>query len=298
MWRFVAIALVGCSFQPGARAQPDGASVADGPNIDAPPPVTCGDLTCDPHATCHISGTASCSCGAGYTGNGMTCQDVDECASANGNCPAACANTDGSFQCYAPQTCAAIEAVQPGGGDGNVTLYVAGDPAKPWTAFCSGGLEYLTLPAGAAENYAQYTARAGQGTDVRTTFSRIRLIPSTLMVDISDQKFATSTGQLTHPSMPPVTVTSMPYAIAMDCVANNSQTGVANIDLTGTPFVVTDLFELGGFKAAGTKAPSNGGRIVALTGGGFCGWSAPAPAPSNPFNAIPSAPILDLAYSP
>lgn len=79
---------------------------------------------------------------------------------------------------------------------------------------------------------------------------------------------------------------------------HNSQTGVAAIDLAGTPFVVTDTFQNGGANANGNTNVMNGGRRIALTGGGFCGWRAPNPAPFNPYNSIGASPILDLGYSP
>lgn len=270
--------VVGCGFSPATG----GIDAADAP----PPPVTCGDLTCDPYAICDPSGP-SCSCKPGFTGTGLVCTDIDECATANGGCPAACANRPGTFTCYAPRTCNEIV----GGGNGDVTLYINGDPVKPWQAYCANHKEYLTLPAGAAANYAQYTKSP---TSVRTSYTRIRLDPLTLLVDISDETFSTSTGSLMHGT---TLVTSMPYGVAMDCAGNNQNTGVANIDLSGTPFAVSDPFELGGSHPDGTTTKSNLDRVVALTGGGNCGWNAPAPAPYNPFNTT-GGPILDVIYQP
>lgn len=63
--------------------------------IDAVP--TC-DPACDTNATC--TGT-TCSCNAGYDGDGVTCADINECDTANGGCSpnALCTNTNGSRTC-------------------------------------------------------------------------------------------------------------------------------------------------------------------------------------------------------
>lgn len=275
-----------CSF---STAVPGGSDVE--PDA-APQPIQCGDLTCDPYATC-LADPARCECGTGFTGDGMTCADVDECA-AVASCPAACLNKPGSFECYAPQTCADVKAKRPTFTTGDVTLYLGGDPARPWTAFCAAnGKEYLSLSS--AANYAQYTR--DPGVDVRTTYTKIRIVPGTTgaVVDIDDKTFATSTGMLMHGGD---MVTAMPYGVAMDCEGEDSELGVAAIDLANTPFVVSDPFETRGANAAGGSNAMNGGRQVTLTGGGNCGWRSPAPAPFNPYNSIGTAEILDLAYSP
>jgi hypothetical protein len=125
-----------------------------------------------------------------------------------------------------------------------------------------------------------------------------------LTIDIDDQTYATSSGgQLTHGSSG-ISVTSMPYGVAMDCDNNYSSTGVAKIDLTGTPFVVTNTFADHGNKSAGSAADANGGRQVAISGGGYCGWDAPSAyavngPQGNPFNPTTTpAPNVTLAYTP
>ena len=85
----------------------------------------------------------------------------------------------------------------------------------------------------------------------------------------------------------------MPFAIAMSC--DGSASGLANIDLTGTPFAVVDPFKTGGSVPHGVVTVSNAGQTLAVTGGGDCGWNGPTTAPFNPFNAIAST-KLALSY--
>lgn len=68
-----------------------------------------------------------------------------------------------------------------------------------------------------------------------------------------------------------------------------------NIDLRGTPFNVTDIFDLGGNGTAGTANFSFNNQVVNLTGGGFCGWISSRPAPFNPFNGAGTF-QLNLGY--
>jgi GON domain/Complement Clr-like EGF-like len=300
----VAIVVVGLSAC-GFTSQPalvDGTPVVVDGTVDAAPPITCGELMCDPNAICATVGPAACACKPGFTGDGRTCSDVDECATANAGCSAACMNTPGSFVCYAPSTCADVKAHVAGAADGPYTLYLGGDPGKPWTAHCAQmattPVEYLSLTG---VNTSQYTqGGASPGSDVRTTYSKVRFDPATLKVDIRDRVFATSQGTLDH-SGDGVPVTSMPYAVAMDCRADDSRTGRASIDLRATQFALTGAEEF----AAGGKMPgsmidlTDGNQRATIAGGGFCGWVAPVGTPSNPFNdTVTAGLLLPLSYHP
>ncbi|XP_043926817.1 fibrillin-2-like [Protopterus annectens] len=58
--------------------------------------------TCSVNATCtknNTTGSSSCVCKQGFTGNGTICNDINECAYANCSSNATCINTPGSYTC-------------------------------------------------------------------------------------------------------------------------------------------------------------------------------------------------------
>jgi hypothetical protein len=293
--------MTACEFHAQGVAVDATPSIADA-SVDTPPPITCGDLTCDPNATCRTTGAAACQCKTGYTGDGMTCRDVDECATANGGCPAACMNTPGDVVCYAPATCVEVKAHVPAATDGAYTLYLTGDAAKPWKAFCAAmtttPLEYLSLTGANSAQYSQ--GGASPGMDVKTTYMKVRFDPATLKIDISDRRFATSQGTLAH-SNSGMNVTSMPFGVAMDCRGNNSSAGVASIDLTATSFALTGPteFAAGGNKSGSSIQLTSNNQRATITGGGFCGWNGPTGLPNDPFNDnVTSGALLKVVYQP
>ena len=281
-----------CSFQGyGNTAKSDAnPGSGDATSPDAAP-IMCGDLSCDPNAICHDSGTgpATCSCPTGYhddNGNGTACSDIDECANPT-TCTdvgqTSCQNTPGSYVSYTATSCADTHAH--GVANGATTLYAGGDKSKPWQAWCDDDKTYLPLPQGQGKNYAQFTHVSGPGgggqTDVRTTYMMVRFDPATFRVDIRDKAHAQSTGRayvgLTQ-------IDSMGYACAADCNGNNQASGSANVDLTGTNFRVADVqtWELDGqAKKVGAATASSDNQIWAITGGGQCGWAIPAPGIGN-----------------
>lgn len=295
----LAVWLGACGFRSEAASTHDAADA----------PATCEDLACGPNAMCTVAGTAACRCNPGFTGDGTTCHDIDECAAGTSGCAAACLNTTGRFACYTPRSCADIKAKIPDASDGTYTLYLDGDAGKPWDAYCAGMAdtprEYLTLTG---MNLAQYTTggRAG-GSNVTTTYSKVRFVATSHRIDIADRAFATLAGKLSHPdNRGVIQVTSMPYAVAMDCAAgigssSKSHTGVAWIDLTGTHFALIgdQQFAPQGNNEAGTAELSHSNQQVKLTGGGNCGWMAPVGVPSNPFNDnVRNGALLELVYLP
>jgi GON domain len=180
--------------------------------------------------------------------------------------------------------------------DGSATLYIGGDVAKPWAATCANELEYLPV---SGSNFGQYTSSTHTGgTTVHTDYTQLRLDPAMLAIDVDDQTFATSTGQLLHGGNGP-SVTSMPLGVAMDCTASISETGLGSVDLGGTPFTIASTYEAQGNNIGSAETTlSTDGRSIALTGGGNCGWTAVHKSPTNPFNKNGGDFILHVAYAP
>jgi hypothetical protein len=195
-------------------------------------------------------------------------------------------------------SCQDIHALAPFAPDGNYVL-VTDDTLL--TVYCHDMAgtprEYLSLPsAGADRNFSQYTAGlASRGTNVRTTYTKVRINPQTLLVDIGDTTFATSTGSLVH-SNSGTTVTTMPYGEAMSCTYRPD--GVGNIDLRGTALRVTDPFIVRGFpRPVGSATLSAGNQVADLAAGAYCGWISAAPE-GPPYNTTPGDFRLDLACMP
>lgn len=191
-------------------------------------------------------------------------------------------------------SCQDIRNSIPNAPDGNYLLFNNGNL---FTVYCykmaTNPSEYVDLgQTGQNVNFSQYTAGgAAPGTNVRTTFTKLRIDPATLTVDIGDLTFASSAGSLQQGS---ATVTSMPYGVAFSCITPGDAAGLGNINLLNTPFQVNNTFAVAGFEAAGSATVSSSDQVVDLSGGGYCGWISPAPALYNPFNPSPGMYHLQL----
>lgn len=239
---------------------------------------------------CSDSGGApACACSTPYEGTLCDrCKD-ESIDMGNGTC------------LFASATCSEIKLNQPTAVDGTFTLYVGNDKTQPWTAYCRNmttatPIEFLTLTnTGGSYNFGQYTAGgASPGTNVRTSFTRVRINPTTFAVDISDTTFASSAGALMHSND---NVNTMPLGVAMSC--DSSASGAANINLTGTAFRINETYCLGGSGATGTATFTSNNQILNVAGGGFCGWYGPTPDGGgclfNPYNTAAGF-ALNLEY--
>jgi hypothetical protein len=128
----------GTSADGGERA--DGGTSTDGGADTGSQPGPCHAVQCDPHAACTaVDGGAACQCQSGWTGDGTTCADIDECASGTAKCDAhaTCTNTPGSYTC----------ACNPGYmGDGMTCTDI--DECTNGTAMCAANATCTNIPGG------------------------------------------------------------------------------------------------------------------------------------------------------
>ena len=189
---------------------------------------------------------------------------------------------------FAPD-CTAIHDANPAAGDGQ---YLISPGGKTFSVYCHDMAgtprEYLTLVnTGGNSNYSTHgNVGGGPFTPVTTRYSRVRIDPATLLVHVGDQTFSESTGE--DCCYGSTLVTSMPYATAGSCDGWFGVLGTANVDLTGTPFIVDDVFTVGGWDARGSANGGDiftfGGQMIGIgvqgavvntRGGGGCGATSP-----------------------
>jgi hypothetical protein len=280
---------------PATTADPD---TTDGSTADTGEPSSTAEPTTGT-TTDTTSGTTTTTDTTAST-SGMTASTTDGTTDTTTDGTTDTTATTGEPQPLFHETCAELHAEDPGAGDGEYTLYVGKDPNKPWTVYCHDMAgtpkEYLTLVnTQEGRNFSQYSAILPDDTDLRTAFTRVRIDPITLIVDIDDLTFGSSTGEVTHGGKP---VTTMPYGVASGCSGPGVGNGVGNVDLVGTPFKVIDPFCTKGYMAAGGAVFSQNDQVVDLTGGGGCGWTGPTKGDAcvdNPHNKSNGF-VLDLEY--
>jgi hypothetical protein len=190
------------------------------------------------------------------------------------------ASASASAPAARPGSCASIKASHP-----RASLRCASTAAGGATIFL------VLQRSGPGQNFSQFTAGGTiSGTNVVTSYTALRLDPTpvslspvTYRVNIADQTYATTTGAAC--CIGSEAITSMPYGVAADCNTPGSSTGVADIDLTGTGFVIASSFATQGFEPGGSTVMLTP-QIAALSGGGFCGWNS-TPGLFNPINTDP-----------
>jgi hypothetical protein len=176
--------------------------------------------------------------------------------------------------------------------DGTYTLYAYGEEDRPWTAFCHENREYLSVEP--SKNFGEYEVGGNAvGTAVRTQYSRLRIDPRTFKVDITDQTFASSSGDLMVYGVEHVK--SMPLGIAMSCAGQWKSYGHARIDLIGSAFAIDSAWRVSGYLADGSDTLDNDGQTMALNAAGECGWNAPAQMSSLP-TTVSDGWVLQLRY--
>lgn len=198
----------------------------------------------------------------------------------------------GLYGSYA-ESCAEVKALNPAAGDGQYTLALGGQTANVYCADMAGTpAEYISLAVtGGTNNYAmfegdhvdhRYRYYLIRGTDAITHYNKVRIDPTTLVVDQRDLRFAVITSEgvngydWSNPSFKPVPKT-MPYGTAGDCYNMGSARGTGNVNLTGTDFALADTtqFAVDGWAANGSINIDAGRQVVNLVGGGWCGGAGP-----------------------
>ena len=178
-----------------------------------------------------------------------------------------------------PSSCADLRDQDPEAADGTYTLYLGRDADKAVTIYCHNMAEtpaaYLEFAN--SDDGFNYASTGYPGQELITHYSRVHLDLQTLIVDVTDRTFAETSGSAPEPGL----ITGTDYATAVGCNAGEAGTVVAqaNIDLTGTPFLVAEsvTFVVRGQESEGSDPEISPDRkTVNLAVGGRCGWIAPA----------------------
>lgn len=207
-----------------------------------------------------------------------------------------------------PETCRDIVDAAPDSVDGLYLLYIGREPTLAWAAYCHDmqgqPREFLELPSLAeGANTSQLTSYDGRGfANVTTQYTRVRIDPHTLEVDISDQTFARSGGRAAVEER--AEVESMPFGVATACSTRPEVKMQARsvIDLSGTPFAIANEFcmrDADEFLSSVWRSNTKG-RVdltVHSIDAEVCATASPAPCLDAPFNDGGGF-QLQLAYRP
>lgn len=174
------------------------------------------------------------------------------------------ATTDSAEPPPLPASCKDINDVNQASNDGNYTLYYNRDAAKSWTAWCkgmgSGGnpVEYLTLPAGVSSAYSIM----GADLQAYSQFSKLRIDPVTLKIDVTDATYNLVTGVQHYGCTAQNSMYTQNYPLVYAYHYCGTNTGTAHLDLRGTPFkIAQDAFTITG---AATVTYSQADQVVDL----------------------------------
>lgn len=181
-----------------------------------------------------------------------------------------------------PSSCAMIKQQQPTAEDGEYTIYLQGKTAVSLHChnMTTTPQEYLSLPATAnGGNFSLISYPEGA---IVTVYEKVRLNPSSLIIDPTDMTFATLADSLAGynaiagEQLASYLVTSSDFAQATGCNRNqpDAPLGRANIDLTGTPFVLSPDITFGSFGGEVVETISEvsaDGKMANLGVNGRCG---------------------------
>ena len=188
-----------------------------------------------------------------------------------------------------PSSCAMLKQQQPSAEDGPHTIYLHGQTAV--TLYCydmaanqGNPTDYLTLPATASgNNYSLISYPEGA---IITQYEKVRLNPSTLQIDPTDKTFATPAESLAGyipifgDQLADYPAVASDFAVATGCNRNQADAplGRANMDFTGTPFVLDPTITFnsyGGDVQEASNIVSEDGKSVNLAVNGRCGITHP-----------------------
>lgn len=168
-----------------------------------------------------------------------------------------------------PQSCDNIAAANSSATDGDYTIYPNGQTLPVYCADMSSAPKaYLTLQN--INDDANFSTDVdSQNQKVKTNFTKVRLDPATLQVDITDSRFSSTTGYINYNNH----YGPERYAVAAGC---QGPLAYANVDLTGTPFYVDDTFDAEGWWPWGEASFSSHKQVVDISGTGSCGAEEPS----------------------